>query len=182
VKNYDRFIFDLSIPGRKAYSLEPKAYKRVELDAHLTRDDAPDLPEVYELDVLRHFTNMSQKNYGIETGMYPLGSCTMKYNPKIHQDIAAMRAFSGVHPYQDTGIDGLLEIYDNLQGLLAQISGMHQFTLNSYAGAHGELVGLMVMKRWHEANKTGKTKVLVPMRRMGPTPPVRLSLGFPSWN
>ncbi len=178
MKSYESFIFEKSTPGRKAYSLEKKAFKTVTLDAELLRSDAPKLPEVYELDVLRHFTNMSMKNYGIETGMYPLGSCTMKYNPKIHQDIAAMPAFSGVHPYQETGVDGLLEIYDHLQTYLSEISGMHQFTLNSYAGAHGELVGLMVMKRWHDAHQTGKTKVLVPDAAHGTNPASAIVAGF----
>lgn len=178
MKSYETFIFDLSEKGRKGYSLEPKAYPKVRLEGNFVRSEKPELPEVYELGVLRHFTNMSMKNYGIETGMYPLGSCTMKYNPKIHQDIAAMKPFAGVHPYQDTGIDGLLEIYDELQTHLSNISGMHQFTLNSYAGAHGELVGLMVMKRWHEAHKTGKTKVLVPDAAHGTNPASAIVAGF----
>lgn len=178
MKNYDTFIFELSEPGRKAYTLEAKSFANVQLDERLLRKTQPELPETYELGVLRHFTNMSFKNYGIETGMYPLGSCTMKYNPKIHQDLAALEAFSAVHPYQETGIDGLLEIYASLETLLSNISGMAQFTLNSYAGAHGELVGLMVMKKWHEANQTGKTKVLVPDAAHGTNPASAIVAGF----
>ena len=180
MKNYDALIFDLSVEGRQGYTLPSSTLPSVRLPQTLLRKRKPDLPEVNELGVLRHFTNMSFKNYGIETNMYPLGSCTMKYNPKIHQDIAALPAFSSVHPYQKANdSQGLLKVIDGLQGFLSSISGMKQFTLNSYAGAHGELVGLMVMKKYHEDHgHTEKVNVLVPDAAHGTNPASAILAGF----
>lgn len=180
MKNYDALIFDLSVEGRQGYTLPSPTLPSVRLPQTLLRKHKPDLPEVNELGVLRHFTNMSFKNYGIETNMYPLGSCTMKYNPKIHQDIAALPAFSSVHPYQKANdSQGLLKVIDGLQGFLSSISGMKQFTLNSYAGAHGELVGLMVMKKYHEDHgHTEKVNVLVPDAAHGTNPASAILAGF----
>ncbi len=169
---YDKMIFDISTEGRKGYSLPKEDIARQALPETLLRDDCPGLPEVSELDVVRHYTNVSFKNFGIEKGFYPLGSCTMKYNPKINEDIAAMPAFSGLHPYQPVEtVQGILHIYDETQRLLSEISGMHTFTLNPYAGAHGEHVGLMIMKAYHRNRGDHKrTKVIVPDSAHGTNP------------
>ena len=112
------------------------------------RADAPALPEVSELDVVRHYTNLSQMNFGVDSGFYPLGSCTMKYNPKINEEIAAMPAFAGLHPLQPyQTVQGVLRLYKDLSHALSEITGMAEFTLNPFAGAHGELTGLMVIRQ-----------------------------------
>ena len=179
MKRYDTFIFDLSVKDRIGYSLDPSPFKTVVLEDALSRKSPLELPEVSELDTLRHFTNMSFKNYGIETGMYPLGSCTMKYNPKVHQELASLKAFSSVHPLQEASdSQGLLELYYDLQTHLSEISGMSEFTLNSYAGAHGELIGLMIIKKWHEENQTGKNTILVPDAAHGTNPASAVVAGF----
>ncbi len=151
MKKYDKLIFELSRPGRKGYQLPADNFGTdglAAMPAGLLRQNAPELPEVSELDVVRHYTNLSNKNFGVDTGFYPLGSCTMKYNPKINEEIAAMPEFAALHPLQDPDTaQGALELYYNLQQALSNISGLAEFTLNPYAGAHGELTGLMVMRQ-----------------------------------
>ena len=169
---YDKLIFEISTKDRKGYSLPKSAIKDYPMPEHLLRGDCPGLPEVSELDVVRHYTNVSFKNFGIEKGFYPLGSCTMKYNPKINQDIANLPGFTSVHPYQpvDTA-QGLLQVYYETQEMLSEISGLDTFTLNSYAGAHGELIGLMIMKAYHASRGDNKrTKVIVPDSAHGTNP------------
>ena len=128
------------------------------------REKAPELPEVDELTVVRHYNNMSTNNFGVDTGFYPLGSCTMKYNPKINEEMASLPAFTNLHPFQPSAtVQGALEAYYTLQQMLSEIGGMAEFTLNPYAGAHGELTGLMVIRAYHESRGDMKrTKVIVP--------------------
>ncbi len=175
MSSYDALIFELSQPGRTAFSLPLPAADGPLPDAlgaaHL-RPEPPALPEVSELDVVRHYTNLSRLNHGVETGFYPLGSCTMKYNPKINEEAAAMPAFNRLHPLQpaDT-LQGVLRIHDELQGMLAEISGLHAFSLNPCAGAHGELTGLMIMKAFHARNgAAGRNLVIVPDSAHGTNP------------
>ena len=175
MKYYDKLIFELSRPGRKGYSLPANAYENdaiAALPADLLRSEKPELPEVSELDVVRHYTKLSNKNFGVDTGFYPLGSCTMKYNPKINEEIAAMPEFTGLHPMQsEESVQGALEIYYNLQKALAEIAGLAEFTLNPYAGAHGELTGLLVMRQYHLLRgDTKRTKVIVPNSAHGTNP------------
>lgn len=183
MKNYDRLIFELSVKGRTGYSLpkcEINNYALNDLNSTLLRTEQPDLPEVSELDVIRHYTNISHKNFGVETGFYPLGSCTMKYNPKINEEIAAMKAFNSVHPLQSASeVQGVLRIYYELQAMLADISGLAAYTLNPFAGAHGELTGLMIMKEYHLQRKDFKrTKVIVPDSAHGTNPASASICGF----
>ena len=111
MRYYDRLIFELSRPGRSGYSL-PGGGESVNFEGGLWRESSLDLPEVSEVDVVRHYTNLSQMNFGVDTGFYPLGSCTMKYNPKINEEIANMPAFTGLHPLQPTEtVKGALEVY-----------------------------------------------------------------------
>jgi len=152
---YGNLIFELSKKGRKGYSL-PQDYDRThttaELPETLRRKEAARLPECDELTVVRHYTNLSHNNFGVNDGFYPLGSCTMKYNPIINEEIAAMKAFAGLHPLQPAETcQGALEVYYNLQQSLAELAGLSEFTLNPCAGAHGELTGLMVIRKYHEA-------------------------------
>ena len=140
MKYYDKLIFELSKPGRKGYSLPENPYGAVEIPATLRRGAPAALPEVSEPDVVRHYTNLSQMNFGVDTGFYPLGSCTMKYNPKINEEIAAMPAFGGLHPLQDEAtVPGVKEIYAAMDKALCAITGMKHFIFTPCAGAHGEL-------------------------------------------
>ena len=175
MKEYDKLIFEISRPGRKGYQLPADNYGKDALAAipsDLLRKNAPELPEASELDVVRHYTNLSNKNFGVDTGFYPLGSCTMKYNPKINEELAAMPEFASLHPLQPAETaQGALELYYNLQQALASLSGLEEFTLNPFAGAHGELTGLMVMRQYHMLRGDNKrTKVIVPDTAHGTNP------------
>ena len=174
MKYYDRLIFELSKPGRRAYTLPASADPgaRFAIPSGLLRSAPPALPEVSEVDVVRHYTNLSQMNFGVDTGFYPLGSCTMKYNPKINEEIAAMPAFQGIHPLQDEStVQGVLEVYSEMERALSAITGMKRFTLNPCAGAHGELTGLMVMRSYHASRgDLARTKVIVPDSAHGTNP------------
>ncbi|MGM0436603.1 MAG: aminomethyl-transferring glycine dehydrogenase subunit GcvPB [Bacillota bacterium] len=177
---YDQLIFERSQKGRIGYSLPKSDIKEYAIDESLKRKEAPNLPEVSEFDVVRHFTNVSFKNHGIETGFYPLGSCTMKYNPKIDQDLSNMESFTGLHPYQpvDT-VQGVLEILYETQKMLSRISGLDTYSLNPYAGAHGELVGLMIMRHYHASRKDFKRKkIIVPDSAHGTNPASAATAGF----
>ena len=183
MKNYDKIIFELSKPGRKGYSLpenkfETEGFQGIPED--LLRKKEALLPEVSELDVVRHYTNLSNKNFGVDTGFYPLGSCTMKYNPKINEELSALPEFTSLHPLQDeSSVQGALELYWNLQKLLSEIAGLEEFTLNPFAGAHGELTGLMVMKKYHESRGDHKRKkVIVPDTAHGTNPASAMVAGF----
>ena len=172
---YGTLIFELSKPGRKGYSLpknELSDYSITELPENLLRQEAPALPEVDELTVVRHYTNMSNNNFGVDTGFYPLGSCTMKYNPKINEEMAAHPQFTALHPLQNVEtVQGALSAYYQLQRSLSEIAGMAEFTLNPFAGAHGELTGLMVIRRYHESRGDAKrTKIIVPDSAHGTNP------------
>ena len=171
---YGNLIFELSKKGRKGYSL-PQDYDRThttaELPATLRRKEAARLPECDELTVVRHYTNLSHNNFGVNDGFYPLGSCTMKYNPVINEEIAGMKAFAGLHPLQPAvTCQGALEVYYNLQVSLAELAGLSEFTLNPCAGAHGELTGLMVIRAYHESRNDVRTKVLIPDSAHGTNP------------
>lgn len=183
MKTYDKLIFELSKPGRKGFELPADNYATDGLSAipsDLLRETPAELPEVSELDVVRHFTNLSNKNFGVDTGFYPLGSCTMKYNPKINEELAALPEFTSLHPLQDEkSAQGALELYWNLQNMLANLSGLAEFTLNPYAGAHGELTGLMVMRQYHMSRGDLKrTKVIVPNSAHGTNPASAMVAGL----
>lgn len=178
---YDKLIFEISKDGRKGYSLPDEGINDYDIPSTFIRNEEPILPEVSELEAVRHYTNLSFKNFGIEKGFYPLGSCTMKYNPKINEDMSSLPGFN-VHPYQPTeSVQGILEVYYETQKILSELSGLDTFTLNPYAGAHGELVGLMIIKRYHEDNNDAKrTKILVPDSAHGTNPASATVAGFTS--
>lgn len=172
---YGTLIFELSRAGRVGYSL-PKnefgAYTIEHLPASLLRKAESLLPAVDELTVVRHYTNMSNNNFGVDTGFYPLGSCTMKYNPKLNDEMAAHADFQHLHPAQDVSTtQGALALYDEVQRTLSEISGLHRFTLNPYAGAHGEMTGLMIMRTYHlRRGDAHRTKIIVPDSSHGTNP------------
>lgn len=178
-------IIEYSSPGRTGYSL-PKINlpnKDTELSKLLPqnylREGELKLPEVSEVDVVRHYTLLSQKNYGVDSGIYPLGSCTMKYNPKINEDIARLDKLSNLHPYQDEElVQGSLEILYKLKQNLAEISGMDEVTLQPASGAHGELCGLMIIKKYFEDRGEERRKVIVPDSAHGTNPASAAMAGF----
>ncbi|MFB5195494.1 aminomethyl-transferring glycine dehydrogenase subunit GcvPB [Neobacillus sp. KR4-4] len=169
-------IFELSTPGRIGYSLPEMDVPELDLNGLLPdgyiRTEEPELPEVSELDIMRHYTALSKRNHGVDSGFYPLGSCTMKYNPKINENVARFNGFAHVHPLQDeSSVQGALELLYDLQEHLIEITGMDEVTLQPAAGAHGEWTGLMMIRAYHEANGDMKrTKVIVPDSAHGTNP------------
>ncbi|MBT2726560.1 aminomethyl-transferring glycine dehydrogenase subunit GcvPB [Bacillus sp. ISL-75] len=169
-------IFELSTPGRIGYSLPEMDIPELDLSGLLPdgylRTEEPELPEVSELDIMRHYTALSRRNHGVDSGFYPLGSCTMKYNPKINENVARFNGFAHVHPLQDeSSVQGALELLYDLQEHLIEITGMDEVTLQPAAGAHGEWTGLMMIRAYHEANgDMNRTKVIVPDSAHGTNP------------
>jgi glycine dehydrogenase subunit 2 len=169
-------IFELSTPGRIGYSLPEMDVPELDLSSLLPegyiREEEAELPEVSELDIMRHYTALSRRNHGVDSGFYPLGSCTMKYNPKINENVARFNGFAHVHPLQDeSSVQGALELLYDLQQHLIEITGMDEVTLQPAAGAHGEWTGLMLIRAFHEANGDMKrTKVIVPDSAHGTNP------------
>lgn len=168
MKYYDKLVLELSQSGRTGFSLR-EAHSEVQLPEKLKRKTALNLPEVSEPDVVRHYTNLSQMNFGVDTGFYPLGSCTMKYNPKINEELAHIPEFTGAHPLMHS--EGLEEVYRLADKYLAAITGMSHFTFQPCAGAHGELTGLMLMRAYHESRGDEKRKrIIVPDSAHGTNP------------
>lgn len=169
---YGNLIFELSHEGRRGYSLPKNSFGNYEIPASLRRKEDASLPECDEMTVVRHYTNHSENNFGVNNGFYPLGSCTMKYNPIINEEIAAMPEFAELHPLQPADTcRGALKVCEGLEHSLAEIAGMSRFTLNPFAGAHGELTGLMVIRSYHESRGDSKrTKVIVPDSAHGTNP------------
>ena len=169
---YGNLIFELSHHGRRGYSLPQNKFPHYKLPYGTERQTAAELPECDELTVVRHYTNLSSDNFGVNNGFYPLGSCTMKYNPIINEEIAAMRQFADLHPLQpEETCQGALKVYYDMQKALAAITGLSEFTLNPFAGAHGELTGLMIIRAYHQSRGDNKrTKVIVPDSAHGTNP------------
>ncbi|MEG0856286.1 MAG: aminomethyl-transferring glycine dehydrogenase subunit GcvPB [Terrisporobacter sp.] len=184
MKDYNSLLIEVSKEGRKAYSL-PKSdveFTKLDemLDHNMIKKTDLELPELSELDVARHYTLLSNKNFGVDTGFYPLGSCTMKYNPKINEDMAALSKFTQMHPYQPPyTAQGSLELMYDLSKMLCEITGMDEVTLQPSAGAHGEFTGLMMIRKYHEKRGDLKrTKVIVPDSAHGTNPASAQMAGF----
>ncbi len=173
-------LFEISRAGRRAVRLPAPDVPTAELPAALLREAAPALPEVSELDVVRHFTRLSQTNMAIDTTFYPLGSCTMKYNPKVNEDVASMPGFAEHHPAApEERSQGSLAIMCELQEMLAEIAGFAGTSLQPAAGAQGELTGILMIRAYHEARgDTGRTKILVPDSAHGTNPATVAMAGF----
>jgi len=176
-------IYELSRPGRIGCDLPALDVPEQEVAAlvseHLLRSVPPNLPQVSEVDVVRHYIGLSRRNYGVDNGFYPLGSCTMKYNPKINEDTARLAGFSKIHPLQpvDT-VQGALSVLYELQTYLAQIAGMDGCTLQPVAGAHGELTGLKLIRAYHHSRGENRTKVIVPDSAHGTNPATATACGL----
>lgn len=177
-------IFDKSTEGRTGFYLpreESYGYEPSEmLPENSVRKESPLLPQLSELQVMRHFTGLSKKNHSVDSGFYPLGSCTMKYNPRLNERIAGLEGFSQIHPYQaEETVQGVLEVMYNLQNSLCEITGMDSFTLQPAAGAHGELVGMLLMKKYFELKgENNRRKVIVPDSAHGTNPASAVMAGF----
>ncbi len=164
-------IYDLSVPGRTGITLPACDVPETALPADLLRADL-DFPEVGELQVVRHFTNLSKLNYSIDGGFYPLGSCTMKYNPKINEDVARLPGFGALHPLTDEeGSQGALEVMHTLETWLAEIAGFAGASLTPAAGAQGELAGILMIRKYHvDRGDTKRVNILVPNSAHGTNP------------
>ncbi|HHW48080.1 MAG TPA: aminomethyl-transferring glycine dehydrogenase subunit GcvPB [Clostridiaceae bacterium] len=179
-----KLIFEISKEGRKAYSLPacdvPETDIETLIPPEYLRKSEPDLPEVSEIDLVRHFIGLSKLNHSVDTGFYPLGSCTMKYNPKINESLANLSGFAKVHPYQDeSAVQGCLGILYNMDMMLAEITGMERVSLQPAAGAHGELAGLMIIKAYHESRgEYNRNKIIVPDSSHGTNPASASVAGF----
>lgn len=177
-------IFELSKPGRVSYSLPALDVPEIELNQllpqEMLRENPPEFPEVSELDLIRHYTELSHRNHGVDSGFYPLGSCTMKYNPKVNEDVARYSGFNWIHPYQpEETVQGALELMYHLQEELQEITGMDKVTLQPAAGAHGEWTGLMLIRAYHESRGDYKrVKVIVPDSAHGTNPASASVAGF----
>ena len=171
-KLYGNLIFELSRPGCRGFHLPENPFGNYPIANELKRGNDAQLPECDEVTVVRHYTNHSGNNFGVDNGFYPLGSCTMKYNPVINEEVAARPAFANLHPAQPADTcQGALAVLYGLQKALSEISGLHEFTLNPFAGAQGELVGLMIIRAYHQArNDSKRTKVIVPDSAHGTNP------------
>ena len=173
MKEYDKLIFECSKTGRRAYRLPESDVPEFRLpSAGLLRRKEPELPEVSEVDVVRHYTNLSQKNYAVDLGMYPLGSCTMKYNPKLNEEAAGIPGFSDIHPLQPAEtVQGALKLMADLEEMLCEITGMSAFTLQPAAGAQGEVTGLMIIRAYHRHRGDEKRRrIIIPDSAHGTNP------------
>ncbi|MFX1498338.1 MAG: aminomethyl-transferring glycine dehydrogenase subunit GcvPB [Promethearchaeota archaeon] len=164
---HKNFVPELDIEEIDIKKIIPLNYQRTELN----------IPDIPEIEIVRHYINLSLKNYGVDNGIYPLGSCTMKYNPKINEIVARLPGFSQIHPLQKEN-QGALKLLNELSNLLGEITGMKGFTLQPAAGAHGELTGLLIIKKYFESKKIKKTKIIVPDSAHGTNPASAKMAGF----
>ena len=176
-------LFELGSPGRRAFDLPqldvPAKNIADVVDVKLLRDGLPGMPELSEVDVIRHFTRLSTWNYHIDLGLYPLGSCTMKYNPKINERMARLEGFALAHPYLPPHmIQGALEVQKTLEACLAEISGMDAVTLQPAAGAHGELTGILMIRAYHESRGKPRSRILIPDSAHGTNPASAAIAGY----
>ena len=178
-----RTIYEKSCCDRRAYSLPATDVPEVPLEelvpAALRRTVPARLPEVGELELLRHFTGLSRLNFGVESGSYPLGSCTMKYNPKVDEVVCRLEGFSGLHPYQpESLLQGAFELMYELERWLAEIAGLHATTLQPAAGAHGELTGLLIIRASHRAQGRDPRRIIIPDTAHGTNPASVIMAGY----
>ncbi|MDI2588019.1 MULTISPECIES: aminomethyl-transferring glycine dehydrogenase subunit GcvPB [unclassified Psychrobacillus] len=183
-KDNQPLIFEITREGRVGYNLPELDVPEVDIASLLPqgmlREEEAELPEVSELDIMRHYTALSNRNHGVDTGFYPLGSCTMKYNPKVNESVARFPGFANIHPLQDeSSVQGAMELMYDLQEHLIEITGMDEVTLQPAAGAHGEWTALMMIRAFHEANgDLQRTKVIVPDSAHGTNPASATVAGF----
>ena len=178
----EALLFEKSSPGKRAYKLPPLDVPAVDAASLLGaahRDVPGELPELSEIEIIRHFTRLSTWNYAIDLGMYPLGSCTMKYNPRVNELVARIEGLAEAHPYRpDSLAQGILEVIDLLQRCLLEITGMDAITLQPAAGAHGEFTGILLVRAWHESQGNARKKILIPDSAHGTNPATAAICGY----
>lgn len=175
-----KLLFERSHPGRRCTILPACDVPTCEIDPALCREQAPHLPQMSENELSRHYTELAKQTYGVNDGFYPLGSCTMKYNPKVNDQIATLPGFASIHPLQpEETVQGCLEALDLAAQYLCEITGMDDMTFQPAAGAHGELTGLMLIKKYHQENgHEGRVNILVPDSAHGTNPASASMAGF----
>jgi glycine dehydrogenase subunit 2 len=182
VNQNEGLIFEKSSPGKAAWKLPPLDVPEVDTASLLgtaERKDLGHMPEVSEIEIIRHFTRLSTWNYAIDLGMYPLGSCTMKYNPRVNEAVARVEGIANGHPYQPEKISqGALRIIKTLSDCLIEITGMDAITLQPAAGAHGEMTGLLMVRAYHESKGNARKKVLIPDSAHGTNPATAAMVGY----
>ena len=175
-------LFERSSPGKRAYKLPPLDVPAVdagELLGRSVRRERAELPELSEIELIRHFTRLSTWNDAIDLGMYPLGSCTMKYNPRVNEFVARIEGLAEAHPYRPDGFaQGILEVIELLQRCLLEITGMDAITLQPAAGAHGEFTGILLTRAWHESQGNARKKILIPDSAHGTNPATAAFSGY----
>ncbi|HEY5672985.1 MAG TPA: aminomethyl-transferring glycine dehydrogenase subunit GcvPB [Malonomonas sp.] len=175
----EKLLFERTDPGRIGYSLSQLDVPAVSPQKALLRAEITDFPEICEIDVVRHYTRLSTWNYGVDTGFYPLGSCTMKYNPKVNEQAARLPGFAELHPHTPDHLSqGALELMYHLQQDLAEVSGFPAVTLQPAAGAQGEFAGMLMIRAWHEANGQQRHKVIIPDTAHGTNPASAALCGY----
>jgi glycine dehydrogenase subunit 2 len=178
----EALVFEISSPGKCAYKLPPLDVPAVDVVALLGeahREKAAELPELSEIEIIRHFTRLSTWNYAIDLGMYPLGSCTMKYNPRVNEWVARIEGLAEAHPYRpDSLAQGILEVIELLQRCLIEITGMDAITLQPAAGAHGEFTGILLVRAWHESQGNARRRILIPDSAHGTNPATAAICGY----
>jgi len=176
----EKLIFEISQKGKKAYTMPCwDQSKTVDTDKKFLRSEPIGLAEVSEPEIVRHYVNMSTNNHHVDKGFYPLGSCTMKYNPKINEKLSSMDGFTEIHPYQpDSTIQGVLKIYHDLADMLCKVSGFDKVTLQPVAGAHGEWTGLKVIRAYHESKGNPRKKIIIPDTAHGTNPASIVMAGY----
>lgn len=185
MREYTKLLFDLSVENRMGYRLPKLDVEEKTLESLIPKEFLNEkeliLPEVGETDLVRHYTNLANKNFGVDTGMYPLGSCTMKYNPKINEEIAALDGFKNLHPLQkEESVQGALRLMYELDESLAEIAGMDKMTLQPAAGAHGEITGVLLIRAYHEKRGEGqkRNKIIIPDSAHGTNPATTAMAGY----
>ena len=175
-----KLIFEKSVPGRRCTILPACDVESVSLPASLRRETKPLLPEMSETDISRHYTELCKQVHGVNCGFYPLGSCTMKYNPRIDEEMAALPGFANVHPLSPTeDLDGMQQVLDTAAQYLCEITGMDGMTFQPAAGAHGEFTGVLLIKQYHDARGDHKrTKIIVPDSAHGTNPATAAMCGY----
>ncbi len=179
-----QLIFEKSVPGSNSFTLPDLDIPEIDLSENIPRQfmrqQPAAMPELSEVEAVRHFTELSARAYGVDNGFYPLGSCTMKYNPKINEWASRLPGFAAIHPCQPEGsVQGALELYYEMQQMLAEITGMDGFSLQPAAGAHGEMAGVMIIKAYHKDRRDDKrTKMMVPDSAHGTNPATANVVGY----
>jgi glycine dehydrogenase subunit 2 len=183
VNQNEALLFEHSSPGKRGYQLPPLDVPAVDpataLGAENTRAEIADFPEVSEVEAIRHFTRLSTQNYAIDLGLYPLGSCTMKYNPRVNEQVARVEGLAWAHPYQPESLSqGILEVMATLEQMLAEITGMDAVTLQPAAGAHGEFTGILMVRALLQSQGHPRKKLLIPDSAHGTNPATAAMAGY----